>query len=109
MDGDGKIGKATVAVTVTGSRQPLPTVPDQSIEDGRGGVPVAVDMLAGAVDPIGRGLTVSKVTVTDGTAGVLAGPTLDGSTVRLTPAPGLSATSPSPSTSPTAPGIRNAR
>ena len=89
VDGDGKSGKAALAVTVTGSRLPLATVPDQSVEDGRGGVPVAVDMLTGSVDPIGRGLTVSKATALEGAAGALAGPTLDGSTVRLTPAPGF--------------------
>ncbi len=89
VDGAGKVGQAAVAVTVTGSRQPLATVPDRSVEDGRGGVPVAVDMLTGSVDPIGRGLAVSKVTAVEGTAGMSSGPTLIGSTVRLTPVPGF--------------------
>ena len=46
-------------------------------------------MLTGSFDPIGLGLTVTKVSVTDGVGGIAAGPVLTGSTVRLTPAAGF--------------------
>ncbi len=88
-DGDGKTGRGTLTVTVTGSTKPLPTVVDQQVGQGRGGVEVAVDMLTGSFDPVGLGLTVSGVRVLDGAAGIAAGPTVDGRTVRLTPAPGF--------------------
>ena len=38
VDGDGRDGKASLTVTVTGSRKPLPTVLDQQIAQGRAGV-----------------------------------------------------------------------
>ena len=89
VDGDGRDGKAVLTVTVTGSRQPLATVLDQQIAEGRAGVEVAADMLTGSFDPIGLGLTVTKVSVTEGVGGIAAGPLLTGSTVRLTPAVGF--------------------
>ncbi len=88
-DGDGREGKATLTVTVTGSRLPLPTVPDQQISQGRGGVEVAVDMLTGSSDPVGLGLAVVSAAVAGGIGGIAAGPTVDGSTIRLTPAVGF--------------------
>ncbi len=87
-DGDGRDGRATLAVTVTGSRLPLPTVPDQQVGQARGGIEVAVDMLTGSSDPVGLGLTVVSATVVDGVGGIAAGPTVDGGIVRLTPAVG---------------------
>ena len=77
VDGDGRDGKAVLTVTVTGSRQPLATVVDQQIAQGRAGVEVAADMLTGSFDPIGLGLTVTKVSVTEGVGGIAAGPVLD--------------------------------
>ena len=88
-DGDGKDGNAILTVTVTGSTKPLPTVVDQQVEQGRGGVEVAVDMLTGSLDPVGLGLTITGVRIVDGAAGVVAGPTVEGGTVRLTPAAGF--------------------
>lgn len=88
-DGDGKDGNATLTVTVTGSTRPLPTVVDQQVGQGRGGVEVAVDMLTGSLDPVGLGLTITGVRVVDGAAGVATGPTADGGTVRVTPAAGF--------------------
>ena len=89
VDGDGRDGKAVLTVTVTGSRQPLATVLDQQIAQGRAGVEVTADMLTGSFDPIGLGLTVTKVSVTEGVGGIATGPVLTGSTVRLTPAAGF--------------------
>jgi hypothetical protein len=89
VDGEGRDGKAVLTVSVTGSRQPLATVVDQQIAQGRAGVEVAADLLTGSFDPIGLGLTVTKVSVTEGVGGVAAGPVLTGSTVRLTPAVGF--------------------
>ena len=66
VDGDGRDGKAVLTVTVTGSRQPLATVIDQQIAQGRAGVEVAADMLTGSFDPIGLGLTVTKMSVAEG-------------------------------------------
>jgi hypothetical protein len=67
----------------------LPTVVDQQVGQGRGGVEVAVDMLTGNLDPVGLGLTITGVRVVDGAAGVAAGPTVEGGTVRVTPAAGF--------------------
>jgi hypothetical protein len=89
VDGDGRDAKAVLTVTVTGSQKPLPTVVDQTVTQGRAGVEVAADMLTGSIDPIGRGLTVSAIAVTQGQTGISAGPALSGSTVRLTPAVGF--------------------
>ncbi len=89
VDGDGRDGKAVLTVTVTGSRQPLATVIDQQIAQGRAGVEVAADLLTGSFDPIGLGLTVTKVSVAEGVGGIATGPVLTGSTVRLTPAVGF--------------------
>lgn len=88
-DGDGKNGRGTLTVTVTGSTKPLPTVVDQLVGQGRGGAPVSVDMLTGSDDPVGLGLTVSGVRVLDGAAGIGSGPTVSGGTVALTPAAGF--------------------
>ncbi|MET0863746.1 MAG: fibronectin type III domain-containing protein [Nakamurella sp.] len=87
IDGEGRDGKATLTVTVTGSRQPLPTVLDQQIDQGRAGVQVAADLLTGSSDPIGLGLTVGAVTLEQGQ--VSAGPVVTGSSVSLTPAAGF--------------------
>ncbi len=89
VDGDGRDGKAVLTVTVTGSQQPLATVVDQQITGGRAGVEVAADMLTGSFDPIGLGLTVTRMSVAEGVAGISAGPVLTGSTVHLTPAVGF--------------------
>lgn len=89
VDGEGRDGKAVLTVTVTGSRQPLATVIDQQITEGRAGVEVAADMLTGSFDPIGLGLTIIKVSVPEGIGGIAAGPVVAGSTVRLTPAAGF--------------------
>lgn len=88
-DGDGKNGRGTLTVTVTGSTKPLPTVVDQQVGQGLGGAPVTVDMLTGSDDPVGLGLTVAGVRVLDGAAGIAAGPTVAGGTVMLTPAAGF--------------------
>lgn len=88
-DGDGKNGRGTLTVTVTGSTKPLPTVVDQQVGQGRGGAPVSVDMLTGSDDPVGLGLTVTGVRVLDGAAGIGTGPTVSGGTVSLTPAAGF--------------------
>ena len=88
-DGDGKNGRGTLTVTVTGSTKPLPTVVDQQVGQGRGGAPVSVDMLTGSDDPVGLGLTVTGVRVLDGAAGIGSGPTASGGTVSLTPAAGF--------------------
>lgn len=88
-DGDGKNGRGTLTVTVTGSTKPLPTVVDQQVGQGRGGAPVSVDMLTGSDDPVGLGLTVTGVRVLDGAAGIGSGPTVAGGTVSLTPAAGF--------------------
>ena len=87
IDGDGRDGKATLTVTVTGSRKPLPTVVDQQIGQGRAGVEVSADLLTGSSDPVGLGLTVGAVTLESGQ--VAAGPTVSGSSVSLTPAAGF--------------------
>jgi hypothetical protein len=89
VDGEGRDGKATVTVTVTGSRKPLPTVVDQQIAQGRAEVQVSADLLTGSIDPVGLGLRITSVSVVEGNAGVAAGPTLTGSTVQLTPAAGF--------------------
>ncbi|MET0965919.1 MAG: Ig-like domain-containing protein, partial [Nakamurella sp.] len=86
-DGDGRDGKATLTVTVTGSRKPLPTVLDQQIDQGRAGVAVSADLLTGSSDPVGLGLTVGAVSLEEGQ--VAAGPIVTGSTVALTPAAGF--------------------
>ena len=88
IDGDGRDGKGVLTVTVTGSRKPLATVVDQQVDQGRAGIEVAADLLTGSFDPIGLGLTVGDLTVAEGAGGIAAGPTLTGSTVRLTPAAG---------------------
>ncbi|MEP6559636.1 MAG: fibronectin type III domain-containing protein [Nakamurella sp.] len=87
IDGEGRDGKATLTVTVTGSRKPLPTVIDQQIDQGRAGVEVAADVLIGSTDPVGLGLTVGAVNLAEGQ--VAAGPIVSGSTIRLTPAAGF--------------------
>jgi hypothetical protein len=89
VDGDGRDGKATLTISVTGSRKPLATVIDQQVAEGRGGVEVTADLLTGSFDPVGLGLTVTGVEVVEGGGGIAAGPTLTGSTVRLTPAAGF--------------------
>ena len=88
-DGDGKNGRGTLTVTVTGSTRPLPTVVDQQVAQGLGGTPVTVDMLTGSDDPVGLGLTVAGARVLDGAAGIAAGPTVAGGSVSLTPAAGF--------------------
>ena len=88
-DGDGKNGRGTLTVTVTGSTRPLPTVVDQQVAQGLGGAAVAVDMLTGSDDPVGLGLTVAGARVIEGAAGIAAGPTVSGGTVSLTPAAGF--------------------
>jgi hypothetical protein len=88
LDGEGRDGRAVVSITVTGSTLPLPTVLDQQVPQGRAGVEVAVDLLSGSNDPVGLGLTVTGVSVSQGAAGIATGPTLTGSTVRLVPAAG---------------------
>lgn len=88
-DGDGKEGKATLTVTVTGSTKPLPTVVDQQVGQAGGGVEIAVDLLTGSLDPVGLGLSITGVRVVDGAAGVATGPTVSGGTVTLTPAAGF--------------------
>ena len=89
VDGDGRDAKAVLTVTVTGSQKPLATVVDQLVTQGRAGVEVTADMLTGSIDPVGLGLTVTAVSLTQGQGGVSAGPVLSGSTVRLTPAAGF--------------------
>ncbi len=89
VDGDGKDGRGTLSVTVTGSTKPLPTVADQQVRQGRGGIEVSVDLLTGSLDPVGLGLTVTGVRVVAGVAGVASGPTVVGGTVTLTPAVGF--------------------
>ena len=88
QDGEGRDDQAVVSVTVTGSTLPLPTVLDQQIPQGRAGVEVSLDLLGGSDDPVGLGLTVTGVSVSEGAAGIATGPTLSGSTVRLVPAAG---------------------
>ncbi len=87
-DGDGKNGRATLIVSVTGSTKPLATVVDQQIV-GRGGTEVSVDLLTGSSDPVGLGLTVGDVQVIEGAAAVAAGPAAADGVVRLTPATGF--------------------
>lgn len=89
IDGDGKNGRATLTVTVTGSTKPLPTVVDQQVSQSLSGAPVVLDVLTGSDDPVGLGLTVAEVRVLDGVAGVASGPTVSGGTVTLTPAAGF--------------------
>ena len=89
VDGDGRDAKAVLTVTVTGSQKPLATVVDQLVTQGAAGVEVSADMLTCGIDPVGLGLTVTAVSLTQGQGGVSAGPVLSGSTVRLTPAAGF--------------------
>ena len=86
VDEGGRTGQATVTVTVTGSTLPLPTVLDQQVTQARAGVEVNVDLLAGSIDPIGLGLTVTGLVVTEGA--IVGELSRDGSNVRLLPAAG---------------------
>ena len=76
-DGDAKEGTAAVTIRATGSTKPLPIVVSQQVT-GRAGQQVTADLLQGSSDPVGLGLTVTNVVVTEGAAGVSGGPTCPG-------------------------------
>lgn len=89
IDRQHKTGTAVITLRATGSRKPLAVIVDAHLTSSRPGVPIRADVLVGSADPVGLGLTVGRVQVIAGAAGVRAGPTLTGSTIDLTPAVGF--------------------
>ena len=87
-DGDAKEGTAAVTIRATGSTKPLPIVVSQQVT-GRAGQQVTADVLQGSSDPVGLGLTVTNVVVTEGAAGVSGGPDLSGSVLTFGTAAGF--------------------
>lgn len=84
-DPQGRTAQGTVTVAATSSTKPLASLVSQRVE-GRPGTTTALEVLAGATDPIGGGLSVvpNSVALVGGQAGVAQA----GNTVQVTPAAG---------------------